>query len=240
MDFRITFENGASGYLIHHGVRGMHWGVRNAETQAKYANAGVIGRHRIRKEAQRTYKNEMADAKLRKEKSLESAKTKKEMRIARRQYIADKSNAQYKRDVATYGATQKQYSKAAYHTDRVSNGRIYTRTIAKDLGKNPKRTHLGAIGRQFVKSAAVSVGMGVAGYAFARYATPAQKKAAMNAAKKMMAAQDPGVWKLAAFKGKNAVKQFMGVNARNQRKINRRMRRQGVRFEAGLGLPGGN
>lgn len=37
MDILVTFEDGSSAYLEHHGVRGMHWGVRNAETQAKYA-----------------------------------------------------------------------------------------------------------------------------------------------------------------------------------------------------------
>ena len=37
MDYKITFEDGESAYFEHHGVKGMHWGVRNAETQAKYA-----------------------------------------------------------------------------------------------------------------------------------------------------------------------------------------------------------
>ena len=38
MEFKVTFEDGSSAYLEHHGVMGMHWGVRNAETQAKYAS----------------------------------------------------------------------------------------------------------------------------------------------------------------------------------------------------------
>ncbi len=37
MDYLVTFEDGSTGYLAHHGVMGMKWGVRNAETQAKYA-----------------------------------------------------------------------------------------------------------------------------------------------------------------------------------------------------------
>ena len=37
MDYIITFHDGSEAYLSHHGVKGMHWGVRNAETQAKYA-----------------------------------------------------------------------------------------------------------------------------------------------------------------------------------------------------------
>ena len=47
MDIRVTFEDGSSAYLEHHGVKGMHWGVRNAETQAKYAG-GTGGQRRYR------------------------------------------------------------------------------------------------------------------------------------------------------------------------------------------------
>ena len=40
MNCHITFEDGSDGYLSHHGVLGMKWGVRNAETRARYANEG--------------------------------------------------------------------------------------------------------------------------------------------------------------------------------------------------------
>ena len=47
MTTKITFEDGSTAYLAHHGVMGMKWGVRNAETQAKYAG-GTGGQRRYR------------------------------------------------------------------------------------------------------------------------------------------------------------------------------------------------
>lgn len=47
MEYILTFEDGSSAYLEHYGVQGMHWGVRNAETQAKYAG-GKGGQRRYR------------------------------------------------------------------------------------------------------------------------------------------------------------------------------------------------
>lgn len=35
-EFKLTFEDGSNGYLAHHGIKGMHWGVHNAETQRRY------------------------------------------------------------------------------------------------------------------------------------------------------------------------------------------------------------
>lgn len=37
MVYKLTFEDGSDGYLSHHGVLGMHWGIRNSETERKYS-----------------------------------------------------------------------------------------------------------------------------------------------------------------------------------------------------------
>ena len=44
MDYKLTFDDGSSAYLAHHGVLGMKWGVRNAETRLKYqsGNGGLV------------------------------------------------------------------------------------------------------------------------------------------------------------------------------------------------------
>lgn len=34
MDYKLTFEDGSSAYLMHHGVKGMHWGERKDEAAA--------------------------------------------------------------------------------------------------------------------------------------------------------------------------------------------------------------
>ena len=40
MEYKLTFADGSEAYLEHHGVKGMKWGVRNAETLAKYQHSG--------------------------------------------------------------------------------------------------------------------------------------------------------------------------------------------------------
>ena len=41
MKYKVTFEDESEWYLEHFGVKGMHWGVWNAETRARYL--GLLG-----------------------------------------------------------------------------------------------------------------------------------------------------------------------------------------------------
>ena len=41
MDYLIHFEDGSSGYLMHHGVKGMKWGVRKDDSVARIRRAHV-------------------------------------------------------------------------------------------------------------------------------------------------------------------------------------------------------
>ena len=41
--YKLTFDDESEAYLAHHGVKGMHWGVRNAETMARYASKSAEG-----------------------------------------------------------------------------------------------------------------------------------------------------------------------------------------------------
>lgn len=45
-------------YLLHYGIQGMKWGVRNAETRAKYASQKRAGKRRAKKEAKAARKAE--------------------------------------------------------------------------------------------------------------------------------------------------------------------------------------
>ncbi len=56
MDYLVTFEDGSTGYLAHHGVLGMKWGVRNAETQARYSRgAARLGKKDAKRAAKLQY-----------------------------------------------------------------------------------------------------------------------------------------------------------------------------------------
>ncbi len=46
MEYLVYYSNGEEGYLSHSGVKGMKWGVWNAETAAKYSTKAKVG-HRI-------------------------------------------------------------------------------------------------------------------------------------------------------------------------------------------------
>lgn len=60
MLYKLTFEDGSSGYLEHFGVKGMHWGVWNDETRARR-----MGYHEIRNVAKSSKSWAEATSKMR-------------------------------------------------------------------------------------------------------------------------------------------------------------------------------
>ena len=47
-EFKLTFEDGSDGYLAHHGIKGMKWGVWNEETRRRHL--GMHAQKRAEKE----------------------------------------------------------------------------------------------------------------------------------------------------------------------------------------------
>ena len=45
--YKLTFEDGSEAYLAHYGVLGMKWGVRNAETKARYSRNSSAPRQKL-------------------------------------------------------------------------------------------------------------------------------------------------------------------------------------------------
>ena len=75
MNYILTFEDGSTGYLSHHGVKGMHWGVWNEETrQRRLGHRDIhrmIGGATNYKEAKSNIRKNIGD--IRSEKTKQSA-----------------------------------------------------------------------------------------------------------------------------------------------------------------------
>lgn len=56
MIYTGVFEEAHGKELSHHGIKGMHWGVRNAETQARYAGTPRSVRRMAKKDAKQAAK----------------------------------------------------------------------------------------------------------------------------------------------------------------------------------------
>ena len=149
------------GYLAHHGIKGMKWGVRNAETQAKYAGGS---NRQIAKAAKAEWRNDVRKARAARAKDKANG-VKLVTRNAR--YVGAMNNARYKRDVKAYGADKKnakgkKYSKNEYIYDRYSVGmsptstRTKARMIAKGHGK--LSSNAAAIGKDVAIGTLLSVG----------------------------------------------------------------------------------
>lgn len=88
MEYFLVYTDGNSAYLSHSGVKGMHWGVWNSETRAKYA--GSKGSARFNKDMSKLDKLESRRAKyegkseaLRSQINASSKSAKNQLKIAK-------------------------------------------------------------------------------------------------------------------------------------------------------------
>lgn len=58
MEYLVTFDDGSSAFLAHHGVKGMKWGRWNAETKAKYGMDAPQGGGAVDEEDEEDEKND--------------------------------------------------------------------------------------------------------------------------------------------------------------------------------------
>lgn len=110
MDYILTFEDGSDAYLSHHGVKGMKWGVWNEETKARHTGGKFKQKRDLEKAANQQYKKDVQKAKEEYKKAKASSKGIKNRADNVSKYNSALWDAQYKRDVETYGVGNK-YSK---------------------------------------------------------------------------------------------------------------------------------
>lgn len=101
MNYIVTFDDGTSAYLEHHGTKGMKWGVHNEETKIKYGelrkgdrnSAFERGENYSRKQGKAFVKREKLTNKAAKAK--EAGNLKKYSKLSNK---AEKANYKYERE----------------------------------------------------------------------------------------------------------------------------------------------
>jgi hypothetical protein len=239
MDYILTFEDGSDAYLSHHGVKGMKWGVRNAETKAKYSGGGFKQRRQLEKEANEQYKKDVRKAKEDYKQAKTSADTIAKRINNRTKYANDIKDAQYKRDVETYGV-QNKYSKEQYRKDiqrsqanrSIISGRNYARSNARYMAKGD------SLNKAKLKTSAKNTGayLALSGASMAACYAYIKSPKVRETVNNVLLASDKGTRRAAAWQIGQKAKRYASVGSRMDRKVARRMAKQGVQYVSGLGL----
>ncbi len=171
MEYVITFDDGSEAYLAHHGVLGMKWGVRNAETQARYA--GGEGRAARKRDLRNSKARQSANIdqitgnyfKTNARISADQSANKLTKDQARQQRI--KAADTYEKafyDARAKGRNERAAIKAEGKSDR-AKGRIMARAAGQNAYEKASSKGAGYARRQSVgKRVAKSVLLGASGY----------------------------------------------------------------------------
>ena len=172
MEYLITFEDGSDGYLSHHGVMGMKWGVRNAETQAKYAGGhGRAERRQALKDSrhrENVRTNAYAAEYLSKRANVQSARKAGQISKDKAQKLNIRNADLYEKDfykARAEGRTERARIKSEGKSDR-AKGRIMGRAAGqnayeKATSKGGAYARRQSLGKRAVKAAV----LGTSGYA---------------------------------------------------------------------------
>ena len=132
-EFKLTFEDGSDGYLEHFGVKGMHWGVRNSETLARY-NRERKTKKAKQLEAKNIKKKRFATEKRRKQQNIENRE--KNLSIRKDRIDANKNRAllSEKELDARISRLQKERQLNLLTQQELSPGRYAVKKALTDVG----------------------------------------------------------------------------------------------------------
>lgn len=140
MDYLITFEDGSSAYLEHHGIKGMKWGVHNEETKVKYGELRKADRSSAYGRGE-DYSRKQGSAFVKREKLRSKASLAKESG-----------------DLRKYAKLSKKADTAAYKYEREREFKNWGKSDLTDGQRT--RAAIGQVARGYIKG---NTGLGIMG-----------------------------------------------------------------------------